>query len=558
MSMGVELAYRSSETYPLISDNSTITSKKEHRDYFGEDGSTIKYGNPKTTTVVHRILGSSARPERGKTFSSREELLAHELNRRATLTKFERGGYTPKLSHVALTQERSDIDASVHYREGMDKAYKTYQTLVKYFHHSDMEGYSYYQDGKRVEMKNVVSASWDRSTDDLHMARVHLDGDGERICYASRADTLKRARLQAEGIFKTEHGSLTSQGINKREDGSYEMTYVVNSLTNPLKLSPPGALNERESLEKEHKIYEESFDIQVQGGEGEVTVHCRPIHVHHTLSVMNELSKLLDDDYSGRGLIKEINNKGYTKLKELSIGNEEALQILEMCGEPQRTVHERLVLTDLLVKALKLPIVHHCKSVVDRTSVAVSVASVNQALIKEKGIDGVLTMLQDSKGSQKYRELFIGFLNVQHQVSYDARIGTMPDGSHVGREKMGLNLKHGLLTAKEVLGLFPARMKEKIDNKRLVRAVLNCLAFVSRTLFFYYVGLLIGACVQLINRLLHFKIGKLWKDALYIFELSKLPFHLRYDQIKNIDLSTQWKLDADDISGDERNLFVVE
>jgi hypothetical protein len=358
--------------------NPLESTKPIHADYFSHDG-PVYYNNGLLQTKVKRdaLPSPAAAPgEYEYVYPSAKAMLEEELQRRPEGATEEDVSY----AHIP----RASFKATVAVDE------KKYKVRNEYFYRGELNGKFYKDSGGRVhQVHHTITSSWDRSSPGLHMARAVVNPKTqESICYASRPDSLERAKAQAEDIFRKERTSQYYKGIKKdRKTGEYTLTYVVDSLTNPGKIQNPLLLDERESLIAETRALSELLQtpLTIDG----CRVHLRPIHVHHTLSVFGEIGKILPDSISGKDLETQINQRGYSELiafakkfakssKKTRRSNHKLItDTIHFLESGSLSVSERLILVDFLTQICNLPIVHHCKSIVDRTSVAASVSMMN-------------------------------------------------------------------------------------------------------------------------------------------------------------------------------------
>jgi hypothetical protein len=539
--------------------NPLESTKPIHADYFSHDG-PVYYNNGLLQTKVKRdaLPSPAAAPgEYEYVYPSAKAMLEEELQRRPEGATEEDVSY----AHIP----RASFKATVAVDE------KKYKVRNEYFYRGELNGKFYKDSGGRVhQVHHTITSSWDRSSPGLHMARAVVNPKTqESICYASRPDSLERAKAQAEDIFRKERTSQYYKGIKKdRKTGEYTLTYVVDSLTNPGKIQNPLLLDERESLIAETRALSELLQtpLTIDG----CRVHLRPIHVHHTLSVFGEIGKILPDSISGKDLETQINQRGYSELiafakkfakssKKTRRSNHKLItDTIHFLESGSLSVSERLILVDFLTQICNLPIVHHCKSIVDRTSVAASVSMMNHfikqgrmlhTIPQEDGKFAVHKFLE----SKNYRKFFISFMNINHQVSLDARVGLLPDGKTlVGRKELGLNLKSGIFAATGALPFFPDKCLKPsfFSKKRWTRL------FIYPLIPALYAIFIVGFVVGSIPIALYFKkkTGSFQKE----FFLNLLPLLYRLDawiKIKNINFEKTFDLTAKDLNGQNQHLL---
>lgn len=533
--------------------------KPNHDLYFRDEVVYVNGdGKDETVTSIQRLPMDKPTPSK-LVYPSVKKMLESEMERRLPLSNEVRGRFKPKMSHVAYSHiPRADFDGTV---KANGEIYKVRNC---YFHHSPLNGTSYVgTDGKITTVHHAITTSWDRSSDGLHMSKVFMNPEtNESICYGSRPDSPERARKQAEDIFRAELAS-SQKGLRKIGENEYELTYVVNSLTSPAKLQNPALLNERESLIWEHEALEALGTLIIDGK----IVHPKPIHVHHTISVFGELSKILPDFLNGSDLENTINDKGYLQLLEYAqklpqtpILQDTIYQLYKGLITHTLSHQEELILVDFLSQLCNLPIVHHCKSIVDRTSIASTVALMNH-FIK----DGeMLTIPRDNEGrfaihkllkQEAYRKLFMAFINISHQVSKDARVGITPDKTLVGRNVLALNLRATYLSPSGDLVFFPeSALKKTLLTRGLKTRYLALALFylLLPALLVTYYALLILATIPLAA---YFKKKSNNIQATFIGYLFALPLTVKWHKLSSINYDRTFDLKSNDINGDGRHLL---
>ena len=325
-------------------------------------------------------------------------------------------------------------------------------TLVnRYFRNSLFNGSSYEQEGKTIEIKDACSSCWDRTDHEIPSWRLTETIEGKSIFYAGRPDTEQRAKIQGIDIFLNELRTGECKGFFPSKDQTIELHYVVDSLTNPTdglsgwrkKLGAGQALDERKSLEWEmdalKKLRSSNEPIEIEYEGIKYSILLRPMHTHNTVSCMGTYNTFND---TGKALENSINSDSYTQLKALFEKrkgtlneNLEAIgdQIVARLGDGKNStsvpVHIRLAMVDMLAKILEVPIVHHCKSVVDRTSGAGAVSVANQIVYEDlKSQTQFKGNFEEIVSSEKYKNLFHKGLQSQLSVSADLRSAVDPSG----------------------------------------------------------------------------------------------------------------------------------
>jgi hypothetical protein len=337
----------------------------------------------------------------------------------------------------------STIKLSLDEKRGEEFAYDT-----RYFYNSGLNGLSYTENGKTVTVDGCVCSPWDRSGLDLHSARLSETKEKKSIFYAGRPDTDKRLELQGIDIFLNELETGHSKGFVKRDKGVIELHYIIDSLSTSTQgigqiAGLLGSLDEGKSLEWERaaikKARKNNKPIKVVHNGITYHVLLRPTHVHNSVSFFasyNFLESSVEDQINRNGYKKLVDfyesrlKQGLIESKWQTVGSE----IIEQLKSPGKSTEidagMRIAMIDMLSKICDLPIVHHCKSVVDRTTGAAAVSIVNQMLFDGKFdlVEGSFIKTVESD-TELYKHLFVRALKSQLPVSSDVRSAINIDGT---------------------------------------------------------------------------------------------------------------------------------
>jgi|GEM_PF-3069949 len=535
-----------------------------HANYLGNKAE-YTYGYC-TVTTTREVQEEPTATDSKATYKSREAMLQAELTSRTDRS------VKAKMKHVAYSDlPRYDIDAEIQIHENMDlfglKKDDTLKFKNEYFHHSSLNGKTYKDADENIHtVHNAVASSWDRSSEDLMMARVLKDGKEKPICYAGRPDNQKKATQLAEDIFRTEKSKLPLD-----RDGRYILTFVVDSLTNGGSLQNPGLLNERTSLIEENDALNNLDGKTISIDDCQVVLH--PIHVHHTLSFWNRFAPVLPDTVTGIATENAINTVSYTKLTDigeklikdgsLSDKKKEVLEgAIYHLNQGNLPVHERLMLVDLICKICDLPVVHHCKSVVDRTSIAKGISMINHLINEKLEEEEEFAWERDEKGriaphllcrKEEYKKYFAATLAIQHQVSKDARIAIMPDGTIEGRKTLGLNYHDDTFgTVPCALSLLPEEALKDTwfqGKTKTATLVLGSLLAAAMVVTGLYHTIVLAATI-------YFSIKSGAWQGEFGKELALLPIRINWLRLGEIDASKNFNFDHEIINGNERALLV--
>ena len=364
---------------------------------------------------------------------------------------------------------------------------------------SPMNGKAFDRDGKTIFLSEGLASTSDRTVENTGNLRVVQTKEQESICYAGRPDSDRRALEQASFIFfnelKTHKKGITE---TKDEQGhtTYQLDYVVNSLLDAPWIayfeSILTTFPERKFIEEERKALN---DLK---NKGEITledpncpgaiyhVKFNPIFFTRSFDALTRVEKWLPPFLTGQSRSREISEEGFDSLKAIAHQKQNnkiaaTLKILEHNLLPE----EELLARDYLCKLLNLPIVYHCKSSLDRTSVPVAISSALKqwrelSLHEPVNICGILKDF-------RFKELFTCNWMAGHQMTRYAcnRKGTVA-GEKLKTKNLGFTVQRGLLQHPPIVNLLPDRYLKPFPAKEKKKIyALYAAALIPVTLLFY-------------------------------------------------------------------------
>lgn len=437
-------------------------------------------------------------------FDSRSSMLdsvRKERNRRVKVESNACGELKIEKKDAIFSEHRvDDFESTIDELTQSEQRAEKFAYDTRYFYNSGLNGLSYTEDGKKVTVDGCVCSPWDRSGLDLHSARLSETKDKKSIFYAGRPDTDKRLELQGIDIFLNELETGHKKGFVKRDDGVIELHYIIDSLSTVTQgvgqIAALGdSLDEGKSLEWERaaikKARKNSKPIQVVHDGKTYHVLLRPTHVHNSVSFFasyNFLEFSVEDQINRNGYKKLVElyqsrlKKGLIKSEWRSVGKEIIDELGKHKDSTKIDAGMRIAMIDMLSKICDLPIVHHCKSVVDRTTGAAAVSIVNQMLL-----DGKFKLVDESfiktieSDTELYKHLFVRALKSQLPVSSDVRSAVNIDGTlNTKRVLPGLEWHTGdTMVAFGFTSLMPKEALRKIPTwKKVGMFAVTCLAFI--------------------------------------------------------------------------------
>ncbi|MCB1110546.1 MAG: hypothetical protein KDK64_06150 [Chlamydiia bacterium] len=311
-----------------------------------------------------------------------------------------------------------------------------YYTISRW-HHNGENGRKFIdEDGKERVVQNAVSSSNDRTS--LHVVNMRCVEDymtRESVFYTGRADTERKSQEQLQFIFESEmaRNPMARKGLKKTEDG-YEMTVMVDNLMSSngflgMGLTALTGLDEKDSVERERALYKalaEKPFIELTDKYGFVhKVRIKPVYFNQGYNFLTNLGTT--------GLQKEINQEGYNTLFEMidhatahddSINPKDKKLLASAkrhLENPQNlNPEEETFYRDLVAKILKIPMVKHCKSSVDRTSLAGAHSAALQGW-RNDGRDIPEDHPHELLSDPIFRDVTMANLHANHQATYVSR-----------------------------------------------------------------------------------------------------------------------------------------
>ncbi len=350
--------------------------------------------------------------------------------------------------------------------------------------------------------EGAITSSYNRKADTVSMMRKVESDDLSSDFYTGRADTLPKIRELVEFTFLGEwelynlpENRHLAKGITyNSETGQYEFRFATQSL-----LTLFGG--ERKKLMKEVKAYEE-IAKQPMMIDGKI-VKIIPLPIAATnFNWVNTLGEAIPGAALGQNLGEEMSAKALYELvgtvRSLSSEDEKLLRdLVDHCENRALKPWQRLLSFALLCEMLKIPLVIHCKSCVDRTNVlAAMITALRQwrscgiAIPKDgNGLYAPHEManvsLQD--GTHPFKELFAYSLLKGLKIT------------ELSRAQKGYKLKRGWGQHKGLHDLLPARYLESVKpSKQIFRRTAVAILY----LFFFWLFFLIS---PFLNKKLHGK-----------------------------------------------------
>lgn len=355
---------------------------------------------------------------------------------------------------------------------------------------SPMNGLSFRRGTETVLLDQAIACSSDRKVENTGNLRVVKDASGQSVAYTGRVDSDHKAKEQASFIFFNELKS-GMKGIMQTvsSDGStvYEMDYMLNCLLSApwiwKKESTIATFPEREYIENQIKALNGLRDHGVHtltdpnDPSRTYRVKFNPILVSDSFNLFVRLQKVLPPFFTGEERAAEITEEGLTELEKVAArkigqlqrekkyedlaqvqGHLKKLDELEKDTkmEPEDRILAKILYRDHLCKLLGIPIVYHCKSSTDRTSITIALSqALGQWIALKQPLPSDLTLLLKD---WRFKELFAANWMAGHQITRHARGGEgTVAGETLNPKNLGLSLSRGMSQNPMIAKLVPER-----------------------------------------------------------------------------------------------------
>lgn len=267
----------------------------------------------------------------------------------------------------------------------------------------------------------AITSSFNRVSDKLSMARqMTTEGATERpICYAGRPDSLEKCIELAGLVFQ---GQLRCGQEIPQENGVYQLQFAINSSLTTI----PGS-SEYKLTKKEYDILKQfnGQTISLKDPSGTLRhVKCKVIFFAKQFNFCTSLEKTLGASTSGKKVSDVLSANGEEIRQFLGAeraSRPEISQLLHILTSYVLSTEEELFCRILLFKRAGIPLVVHCKSCVDRTSLAVAMA---YALDQWETSGQLLPALPYKiLQNEQYKELFFAHLSTGAMMPFYSRAG---------------------------------------------------------------------------------------------------------------------------------------
>jgi len=393
---------------------------------------------------------------------------------------------------------------------------------------SPMNGLSFRQGEETVLLDRAIACSSDRNVENTGNLRVVKDASGKSVSYTGRVDSDLKAKEQASFIFFNELKS-GMKGIAQTvaDDGStvYEMDYMINCLLSAPWIwseeSPIAAFPERKYIENQIEALDRLRDQGIHtltdpnAPSRTYKVKFNPILVSDSFNLFVRLQKVLPPFFTGEERASEITEEGMTGLEKIAARKIGQLQgekkydaIAQVQGhlkkldelendtemEPEDRILAKILYRDHLCKLLGIPIVYHCKSSTDRTSITIALSqALGQWIDLKQPLPSDLTLLLKD---WRFKELFAANWMAGHQITRYARGGEgTVAGQTLNPKNLGLALSRGMAQNPMIAKLVPERYLTDFSffergGRKVLPNCIKILGFIAISIILIPFGLL--------------------------------------------------------------------
>ncbi len=242
------------------------------------------------------------------------------------------------------------------------------------------------------------------------MGRVSIDRDGQSIAYTGQMITKDMALTAIRDMIKVEYAALaTSKSkLKQQRENVYELPFLVNGLLSSNLICAIRHLAfERPMIEAEAEVlkelYNEKIKVKVKNGK-EITVQVKPFFINTGL---NDFTSYRTEALNGLEHSRKISIFGDQKFKNYVKGQikhlhdtkdpdnitkairlQQALTALDQQDEdPSLDSIHKLINRAFICEILNLTFYTHCKSSLDRTSIATGIISAVHQIIKSDNLN---------------------------------------------------------------------------------------------------------------------------------------------------------------------------
>jgi hypothetical protein len=277
---------------------------------------------------------------------------------------------------------------------------KKFYSQTRIVHNSPLNGSVYWdptkgKNGEFVTIKDAVSSSIDRYTDTVTLARqLTYDDDEigakETVCYAGRPDTKKKFKELAKMIFL---GERDQRNLRQDANGVYQLRFVMNSVISTSSLVKDEYALITQEMAALKKFNGKTITIRDERGVKH-RVKVDILFFSRQFNFLNPVERTFSTSYGYTG---QQNSKDFsspvqaledliTPVQKQDLVNQELLRILKRNEQDNHLESiEEVFCRILLCQRANIPMAIHCRSSIDRTTIAAMLGFAIKAWAKSGG-----------------------------------------------------------------------------------------------------------------------------------------------------------------------------
>jgi hypothetical protein len=314
----------------------------------------------------------------------------------------------------------------------------------------------------------AVTSSFNRMADTVQLLRKVEAETGESEYYTGRVDTLAKAKEEVSFLFLAEwelYKNLKTRPLAKGISidpvtKQIQFQFAVQSLLS-MAAHIPKAKNERKMFLKEKESYKslvKKGPLRIAG----LNVHLRPIPIAaNQFNFMNSLEAFLPDCLSGKRDADKATEEADARLIQLASEHPSSKMIQDTIAQLKNKnlkSWELILNRAFLCHLLRIPLIVHCKSSVDRTSVAgAMITAMHQWIRSGKEIPHAIQEIVREKVDdfEPFKELFALALYKGQKIAEFSRAAPW------------FKFEHGRWQHPALQDLLPADYLEKVRSSNI-------------------------------------------------------------------------------------------
>jgi len=403
----------------------------------------IKEDQYSKNSCFDRLIQPNEKALKTATFQSKEQLVNHLYHLQL---KVGEKALEPQITRKGIEQSlnpQNDFKTRLNLGQDLPQDLELHVSLCR---NSFANGYRYLDFDKgilnKIEVRDAITSSFNRvEKERIAVLRLIEDQDKDPICYAGRPSTYSKTLELAKAIYLREKDS--NRGIKNisQEVGKpplFEVTFLVNSV-----LSTSSLLSAKEKKVAEEEL--EALQLLAQNDisfidpdtQEALNLRFNPLFLNDQFNFMNRIEKVLPEHISGEEKSRKLSQMGKDKLECMILEkldewrNEEDTERFKLLDSVYQvyqhilelTAEEKFCIYDFIGHLLDIPLVKHCASSTDRSSILIAFSAAVKTWIKKgwsvekEGKLAPHLILDDPK----FKELFFAYCQTGNLIAEISR-----------------------------------------------------------------------------------------------------------------------------------------